>query len=86
MSDQAMDGRPITILTNIFEYHIITKKGHKNEQVLVYWIGLVATNRSWENLDWVSHLNLDSNLEDKVRRNMRVMLQWLSMLLGLGVK
>lgn len=48
-------------------YRIVIHKGSKTEQVFVDWKGLPSSEQTWEDLEWVAHLNPDSNLEDKVR-------------------
>lgn len=53
---------------NVSRYRVITRNDCKTEQVLVSWKGLPSQERTWEDLRWVTHLNPNSNLEDKVRR------------------
>lgn len=46
---------------------MVSRKGVQTKEVLIKWEGLPPSDQSWKPLNWVSHHNPDSILEDKVR-------------------
>lgn len=64
---QAIDAHPIDTPRSIIGYRLVNRKGRQTEQVLIDWIDRPESERTWEDLAWIIHLNPTANLEDKVR-------------------
>lgn len=64
LPDVAIESHPVAIPSRILGYRIVLIKRCRHEQVLIEWSGASSSEHTWEELDWVKHLN---DLEDKVR-------------------
>lgn len=67
----ATESHPIICPTKVVAYREIKQKGVAVKQMLVEWEGLLAEQRTWEDINTISRLVHNLNLEDKIKSDGR---------------